>query len=72
MTFDWQLLITLAIVAVAAFYVARSFWRSLHPKSGSCGGCGCSKPASGTPNQGQLISSQSIQLRRARSSNNAN
>jgi hypothetical protein len=68
MTLDWQLLVTLAIVTAAAWYVGRSFWRSMHPSKGACGGCSCSKPATAAPEQAKLIPSQSIQVRRARSS----
>ena len=54
---EWQLFVSLAIVAGAAWYVGRSFWNSAHPKKGACGGCGCkSSPAAKEP-QGQLISS---------------
>ena len=40
----WQLVVTLAIVAVAAAYLGWRGWRLLRRKSGgcgtSCGGCG--------------------------------
>lgn len=73
MHIDWQLLASLGIVAVAAVYVGRSFWRSLHPKKGDCGGCGCGRaPAATKEPQSQLIASASIQLRPARSAKNQN
>jgi hypothetical protein len=38
----WQWLVVLACVLFAAAYVARSAWRTWHPKPGNCsGGCGC-------------------------------
>ncbi len=63
---NWQLLLTLAIVAGAAFYVGRAFWRSAHPKKGSCGGCGCSRTPAVQQSQSPLIDSRSITLRPAR------
>jgi hypothetical protein len=69
MHIDWQLLASFVIVAVAAAYIGRSFWRSLHPKKGDCGGCGCGRAPAAPEAQGQLISSASIQLRPARSKN---
>jgi FeoB-associated Cys-rich membrane protein len=64
---NWQLWLVLAIVAGAAIYVGRSFWRSMHPKKGNCGGCGCHKSASpSASSQTPLISADSIVLRPAR------
>ncbi|HEY1379176.1 MAG TPA: FeoB-associated Cys-rich membrane protein [Gemmataceae bacterium] len=45
---DWQWVVVLACVLVAAAYVARRAWRTWHPKPGSCGGgcgSGCAAPA---------------------------
>jgi hypothetical protein len=40
MTFDWQNLVVLAIVAAAAMYIARVGWTSLVArKTTACGGC---------------------------------
>lgn len=40
MTFDWQNLIVLLIVAAAAVYVARLAWTSIVAKrANACGGC---------------------------------
>jgi len=40
MIFAWQNLIVLAIVAIAACYLARVMWRSIALKKSGCGGCG--------------------------------
>ena len=46
----WQWLVVLACVLLAAAYVARSMWRTWHPKPGGCGGeCGCAAPSTETP-----------------------
>ncbi len=63
---NWQLLVVLAIVAGAAWYVGRAFWRSAHPKKGGCGGCGCSRSPVAKESQAPLIDSGSIMLRPAR------
>lgn len=44
---DTQQIITLMIVAVAAFYVIRRLWRAITNRDGGhCAGCGeCGKPA---------------------------
>jgi hypothetical protein len=40
----WQWLAVIACIIVAAAYIARTTWRTLHPKAGACGGgCGCAK-----------------------------
>ena len=40
----WQWLIVLACILLAVAYIARSTWRTWHPKPGGCGGgCGCSQ-----------------------------
>ena len=39
-TFDWQTLIALVCVAIAAALIVRRVWSFLHPVSGGCGG-GC-------------------------------
>ena len=39
---DWQWIVVLTTVVVAAAYIARAAWRTWHPKPGVCGGgCGC-------------------------------
>lgn len=54
MDFDWQLIVALGIVAIAAALVVRAGWKSLRGKSAGCGsGCGKScnaaKSAEGPP-----------------------
>jgi FeoB-associated Cys-rich membrane protein len=66
MWFDWQLILSLMIVAGAAFFVVRTFLRSLLKKSGCGGGCACSGKSPGASADPPLISSESIQVRPAR------
>ncbi|GAB4459169.1 MAG: hypothetical protein OHK0029_21340 [Armatimonadaceae bacterium] len=44
---DWQQIISLILVAMAAVYVARQLWRQMSAgEDGGCGGCnGCGKPS---------------------------
>jgi hypothetical protein len=50
MTFDWQQIATLAIVALAMSYVVRLTWRTFTArKAAACGGCK-SCAAGGEPN----------------------
>lgn len=46
MTLDWQNIVALALVAVAAAFVFRSMWKAVRgKKSGGCGSCGsCGTP----------------------------
>lgn len=55
MTFDWQLVAALALVGIAAVYVAWQFWKSMAAEEGA--GCGtCPKsPAENAPRQKPLI-----------------
>jgi len=53
MTFDWQNIAALAVVAVSAAYIARWVWRSI----GALGGCGsCSTKSDAQPNARQIVS----------------
>jgi hypothetical protein len=43
MSLDWQNIIALVVVVVAAIYLARRSWQTLLRKGSRCGGCaGCS------------------------------
>jgi hypothetical protein len=44
---DWQWIIVLTCVLMAAAYVGRAAWRTWRPKASGCGGCGtgCATPA---------------------------
>jgi hypothetical protein len=46
MTFDWQIVATIAIVAIAALWVVRAVWPSGRRGSQSCGGCSSCPAAS--------------------------
>jgi hypothetical protein len=61
---DWQIIATVACVALAAWYVGRAVWRTWRPTAGGCGGCGtgCSSPA-GTD---VLIPADQVTVRRRR------
>jgi hypothetical protein len=60
MFFDWQLLVALAVVAGAGFYLVRQTWRAWTAKKDGCGGgCGCAakKPAK---ESAPLVSSEEL------------
>jgi hypothetical protein len=60
----WQWLTVLTCVLLAAAYIARSAWRTWHPKPGGCGGgCGCAAPSAESP-QVTLIPAEQLTLRR--------
>ena len=64
---NWQLILVLAIVSVAASYLARSAWRTwgASKRSGCGGGCGCSsKAADATNGNVTLIPSERLTIRR--------
>ncbi len=49
----WQIIVTIALVALAAFYVIRKFLRQLRGKEGSnCAFCNCSCKAAKGPQKG--------------------
>jgi hypothetical protein len=57
MTFDWQLIAALSIVALAASYVLWGFAKALRGKRGGCGGgCGtCSSQPRAGAASGPLV-----------------
>jgi hypothetical protein len=44
-----DLLVTLAVVAVAAAFLARRAWRTFVPRAGAGVGCGCAGAKAGCP-----------------------
>lgn len=57
---DWQWLVVISIVAMAAGYLARRAWRTWSKRG--CGGCG-SSPNS-RPSPATLIPPEDVRLRR--------
>ncbi len=62
---DWQLVLTMGCVAMAAVYLGRRSWRTWTAKGKSCGGCGScgSKTAASTPTAAKLISTEMLTAR---------
>jgi hypothetical protein len=61
---NWQWYIVLACVLFAAAYIARSAWRTWHPKPGGCGGgCGCATAKTDEPKI-TLIPADQLTVRR--------
>ena len=61
----WQWISVFACVLLAAVYIARTAWRTWHPKPGACGG-GCGSGCATPPEEPRvtLIPSEQLTLRR--------
>ena len=59
MTLDWQTSLALALVIVAAIYLARRGWQVVARKTGGCGACG-NCPADQTPSGKPLVPLESL------------
>lgn len=66
--FDWQLIVVLALIAGAAFVVARRVWQLIRPASsgqgigacGSCGNCGASSETPAATRRGAFVPVDSL------------
>jgi hypothetical protein len=62
---DWQVIVVLACVVVAAAYVVRAAWRTWRPKASGCdGGCGSGCAAPADASRVTLIPADQITVRR--------
>jgi hypothetical protein len=62
---DWQLWLTLALIATAAAYLAWCGWRSWRSaRKGCAGGCGCHKASAAVAADTTLISAEALTLRK--------
>jgi hypothetical protein len=61
---DWQLLLTLAVVALAAVYLAWRGWTAWRQSQRGCGGCGCGKAPETGGEQVKIVPSEELRVRR--------
>ena len=59
---DWQLMLVVPAVALAALFLGRRSWRTWFGRSG-CAGCGRASATSGRPRE-TLIPAEQLTLRR--------